>query len=68
MESRVNGKKVKQYKDGEKIYDDLNYLQRSLIGDETAQELKDAETIEDIKKWLGRVFDVDLTETNEGGN
>lgn len=55
-----NGRIVEIQENGETVWKDEDYIQRPKIGDETAQMLRDAETIQDIKKYLGRIHDVDL--------
>jgi len=56
-----NDRIVQIQKNGEVVWDDEDYVQRVKIGEPTAQMLRDAETIQDIKEYLGRVHKIDLS-------
>ena len=48
-----NDRNVQIQKNGEIVWNDEEYIQRPKIGEPTAQMLRDAETIQDIKQyWL----------------
>ena len=55
-----NNRIVQIQKNGEIVWDDEEYVQRPKIGEPTAQMLRDAETIQDIKQYLARVHKIDL--------
>ena len=52
---------VQIQKNGEIVWNDEDYVQRPKIGEPTAQMLRDAETLQDIKQYLARVHKIDLT-------
>ena len=56
-----NDRIVQIQKNGEIVWNDEDYVQRVKIGEPTAQMLRDAETIQDIKEYLGRVHKIDLS-------
>jgi len=56
---------VQIQKNGEIVWDDKDYVQRRKIGEPTAQMLRDAETIQDIKQYLARVHKIDLRTGSE---
>ena len=56
-----NDRIVQIQKNGEIVWDDEDYVQRVKIGEPTAQILRDAETIQDIKQYLARVHKIDLS-------
>jgi hypothetical protein len=56
-----NDRIVQIQKNGEIVWDDEDYVQRVKIGEPTAQMLRDAETIQDIKQYLARVHKIDLS-------
>ena len=56
-----NDRIVQIQKNGEIVWDDKDYVQRVKIGEPTAQMLRDAETIQDIKQYLARVHKIDLS-------
>ena len=56
-----NDRIVQIQKNGEIVWDDEDYVQRVKIGQPTAQMLRDAETIQDIKQYLARVHKIDLS-------
>jgi hypothetical protein len=56
-----NDRIVQIQKNGEIVWDDEEYVQRVKIGEPTAQMLRDAETIQDIKQYLARVHKIDLS-------
>jgi hypothetical protein len=60
-----NDRIVQIQKNGEIVWDDEDYIQRPKIGEPTAQMLRDAETIQDIKKYLARVHKIDLSSDSE---
>jgi hypothetical protein len=60
-----NDRIVQIQKNGEIVWDDEDYIQRRKIGEPTAQMLRDAETIQDIKKYLARVHKIDLSSGSE---
>ena len=55
-----NNRIVQIQKNGEIVWDDEEYVQRPKIGEPTAQMLRDAENIQDIKQYLARVHKIDL--------
>ena len=60
-----NNRIVQIQKNGEIVWDDEDYVQRVKIGEPTAQMLRDAETIQDIKQYLARVHKIDLSGGSE---
>jgi hypothetical protein len=56
-----NNRIVQIQKNGEIVWNDEDYVQRRKIGEPTAQMLRDAETIQDIKQYLARVHKIDLS-------
>jgi len=56
-----NDRIVQIQKNGEIVWDDEDYVQRPKIGEPTAQMLRDAENIQDIKQYLARVHKIDLS-------
>ena len=56
-----NDRIVQIQKNGEIVWDDEEYVQRVKIGEPTAQILRDAETIQDIKQYLARIHKIDLS-------
>ena len=56
-----NDRIVQIQKNGEIVWDDEDYVQRVKIGEPTAQMLRDAENIQDIKQYLARVHKIDLS-------
>ena len=60
-----NDRIVQIQKNGEIVWDDEDYVQRPKIGEPTAQMLRDAETIQDIKQYLARVHKIDLRTGSE---
>jgi hypothetical protein len=60
-----NDRIVQIQKNGEIVWDDEDYIQRPKIGEPTAQMLRDAENIQDIKKYLARVHKIDLRTGSE---
>jgi len=60
-----NDRIVQIQKNGEIVWDDEEYIQRPKIGEPTAQMLRDAETIQDIKEYLARVHKIDLRTGSE---
>ena len=60
-----NDRIVQIQKNGEVVWDDEDYVQRVKIGEPTAQILRDAETIQDIKQYLARVHKIDLSGGSE---
>ena len=60
-----NDRIVQIQKNGEAVWDDEDYVQRVKIGEPTAQMLRDAETIQDIKQYLARVHKIDLRTGSE---
>jgi len=60
-----NDRIVQIQKNGEIVWDDEDYVQRVKIGEPTAQMLRDAETIQDIKQYLARVHKIDLSGGSE---
>jgi hypothetical protein len=56
-----NDRIVQIQKNGEIVWDDGDYIQRPKIGEPTAQMLRDAETIQDIKQYLARIHKIDLS-------
>ena len=56
-----NNRIVQIQKNGEIVWDDEDYVQRVKIGEPTAQMLRDAETLQDIKQYLARVHKIDLS-------
>ena len=60
-----NDRIVQIQKNGEIVWDDKDYVQRVKIGEPTAQMLRDAETIQDIKQYLARVHKIDLSGGSE---
>jgi hypothetical protein len=60
-----NDRIVQIQKNGEIVWDDEDYVQRVKIGEPTAQMLRDAETIQDIKQYLARVHKIDLRNGSE---
>ena len=56
-----NDRIVQIQKNAEIVWDDEEYVQRVKIGEPTAQMLRDAETIQDIKQYLARVHKIDLS-------
>jgi len=56
-----NDRIVQIQKNGEVVWDDEEYVQRPKIGEPTAQMLRDAETLQDIKQYLARVHKIDLS-------
>lgn len=55
-----DGELIEIQKNGRTIWDKNNDLNRSRIGGETKEKLREAETIEDIKEYVARVHDIDL--------
>ena len=55
-----NDRIVQIQKNGEIVWNDEDYVQRPKIGEPTAQMLRDAETIQDIKQYLARIHKIDL--------
>jgi hypothetical protein len=55
-----NDRIVQIQKNGEIVWNDEEYIQRRKIGEPTAQMLRDAETLQDIKQYLARVHKIDL--------
>jgi hypothetical protein len=55
-----NNRIVQIQKNGEIVWNDEDYVQRPKIGEPTAQMLRDAETIQDIKQYLARIHKIDL--------
>jgi hypothetical protein len=60
-----NDRIVQIQKNGEIVWNDEDYIQRRKIGESTAQMLRDAETIQDVKQYLARVHKIDLTGGSE---
>ena len=60
-----NDRIVQIQKNGEIVWDDEDYVQRVKIGEPTAQMLRDAETIQDIKQYLAKVHKIDLSGGSE---
>ena len=60
-----NDRIVQIQKNGEIVWDDEEYVQRPKIGEPTAQMLRDAENIQDIKQYLARVHKIDLRTGSE---
>ena len=60
-----NDRIVQIQKNAEIVWDDEDYVQRRKIGEPTAQILRDAETIQDIKQYLARVHKIDLRNGSE---
>ena len=60
-----NDRIVQIQKNGEIVWDDEEYVQRPKIGEPTAQMLRDAETIQDIKQYLARIHKIDLRNGSE---
>ena len=60
-----NDRIVQIQKNGEIVWDDEDYVQRPKIGEPTAQMLRDAETLQDIKQYLARVHKIDLRTGSE---
>ena len=60
-----NDRIVQIQKNGEIVWDDKEYVQRPKIGEPTAQMLRDAETIQDIKQYLAIVHKIDLSGGSE---
>jgi hypothetical protein len=60
-----NNRIVQIQKNGEIVWDDEDYIQRPKIGEPTAQMLRDAETLQDIKQYLARVHKIDLRTGSE---
>ena len=60
-----NDRIVQIQKNGEIVWDDEEYVQRRKIGEPTAQMLRDAETIQDIKQYLARIHKIDLSSGSE---
>ena len=60
-----NDRIVQIQKNGEVVWDDEDYIQRPKIGEPTAQMLRDAETIQDLKQYLARVHKIDLRTGSE---
>ena len=60
-----NDRIVQIQKNGEIVWNDEDYIQRPKIGEPTAQMLRDAETIQDIKQYLARVHKIDLRNGSE---
>ena len=60
-----NDRIVQIQKNGEIVWDDEDYIQRPKIGEPTAQMLRDAETIQDIKQYLARIHKIDLRNGSE---
>ena len=56
-----NDRIVQIQKNGEIVWNDEDYVQRPKIGEPTAQMLRDAETIQDVKQYLARVHKIDLS-------
>lgn len=54
------GRIVEIQEKGETVWKDEDYIQRPKIGDKTAQMLRDAENLEDIKAYLGRIHNIEL--------
>lgn len=57
MKIKKNGKVVKKTK-----------IDRLEIGEKTAQKLREAENIEDIKEYLARIHDIDLEKQGTDGD
>jgi len=60
-----NDRIVQIQKNGEIVWNDEDYIQRPKIGEPTAQMLRDAETIQDIKQYLAKVHKIDLSSGSE---
>ena len=60
-----NDRIVQIQKNAEVVWDDEDYIQRPKIGEPTAQMLRDAETIQDIKQYLARIHKIDLSGGSE---
>jgi len=60
-----NDRIVQIQKNGEIVWNDEDYVQRPKIGEPTAQMLRDAETIQDIKQYLARIHKIDLRNGSE---
>ena len=60
-----NDRIVQIQKNGEIVWNDEDYIQRPKIGEPTAQMLRDAETIQDIKQYLARIHKIDLSGGSE---
>ena len=60
-----NDRIVQIQKNGEIVWNDEDYVQRVKIGEPTAQMLRDAETIQDIKQYLAKVHKIDLSGGSE---
>ena len=56
---------VQIQKNGEVVWNDEDYVQRPKIGEPTAQMLRDAETIQDIKQYLARIHKIELRTGSE---
>jgi len=51
------------YSDGELVED--TRIDRTKIGEETKQVLRDCENVEDVKKFLARILDIELDTTQQ---
>ena len=60
-----NDRIVQIQKNAEIVWDDEDYVQRPKIGEPTAQMLRDAETIQNIKQYLARVHKIALSGGSE---
>jgi hypothetical protein len=60
-----NDRIVQIQKNAEIVWNDEDYIQRPKIGEPTAQMLRDAETIQDIKQYLARIHKIDLRNGSE---
>jgi len=60
-----NDRIVQIQKNGEVVWDDEEYVQRPKIGEPTAQMLRDAETLQDIKQYLAKIHKIDLSGGSE---
>jgi len=60
-----NDRIVQIQKNGEIVWNDEDYVQRPKIGEPTAQMLRDAETIQDIKQYLAKLHKIDLSSGSE---
>ena len=60
-----NDRIVQIQKNGEIVWNDEDYIQRPKIGEPTAQMLRDAETIQDIKQYLAKLHKIDLSSGSE---
>ena len=58
------GKVLEIQEDGKTIWKAEDSIRRDKIGDKTAQKLRDAQNVKEIKEYLARVHDVDLGDSS----